>query len=153
MQPHPSLPLLGLLLAWITLCEIGGQNIPADWNDIDEDRGIGARTIPLALGPRGSGWLVVITLSLTVICSLFLPLMSPLKLGAAYLLISAMAGVVLLVWPAVGLLRSGASRQAARLFDHASYYPLAQLALIAIFVFMPPSWLEPLASEPVRAVQ
>ncbi len=140
VQPEPSLPLLGVLVAWIMLWEIGGQNIPADWNDIEEDRGIGARTIPLVFGPRKAGWLVVITLTLTVILSLLLPRMSPLQLGPPYLIISALAGVFLLLWPALRLLRSGASRQAARLFDRASYYPLAQLALIAIFVFIPESW-------------
>ncbi|MGP1665957.1 MAG: UbiA family prenyltransferase [Rhodanobacter sp.] len=140
VQPDPSLPLLGLLLAWIILWEIGGQNIPADWNDIEEDRLIGARTIPLVLGPRKAGWLVFIALTLAVIASLFLPLMSPLKLGLPYLLISGLAGVFLLLWPALQLLRSGVSRQAARLFDQASYYPLVQLALIAIFVVIPQSW-------------
>lgn len=140
VQPDPSLPLLGVLLAWIMLWEIGGQNIPADWNDIEEDRLIGARTIPLALGPRAAGWLVVTTLTLTVVTSLFLPLMSPLKLGPPYLIISVLAGVFLLLWPALRLLRSGASRQAAQLFDRASSYPLVHLALIAVFVFLPASW-------------
>ncbi len=136
VEPEPSLPLLGLLLAWIMLWEIGGQNIPADWNDIEEDRGIGARTIPLAIGPRGAAWLVLITLSLTVITSLFLPLMSPLQLGPSYLVTSVLAGLFLLLWPGLQLYRSGASRQAARLFDRASYYPLVQLALITIFVLV-----------------
>lgn len=140
VQPDPSLPLLGILLAWIMLWEIGGQNIPADWNDIEEDRLIGARTIPLALCPRRAGWLVVGILTLTVIASLFLPLMSPLHLGTPYLAISGLAGVFLLLWPALTLLRSGASGDAARLFDHASYYPMVQLALIAVFVSMPGSW-------------
>jgi 4-hydroxybenzoate polyprenyltransferase len=136
VQPTPSLPLLGLMVAWIMLWEIGGQNIPADWNDIEEDRHIGARTIPLVLGPRRAGWLVVITLILAVITSLFLPRMSPLHLGPVYLVFSALAGLLLLVWPAIRLLRTGASWQAARLFDRASHYPLVQLALIAIFVLL-----------------
>lgn len=140
VQPEPSLALLGVLLAWIMLWEIGGQNIPADWNDIEEDRLVGARTIPLALGPRKAGVLVVITLTLTVIASAFLPRMSPLALGPVYQALNLLAGAYLLLWPALQLLRSGAPRQAARLFDSASFYPLAQLALIAVFVFMPESW-------------
>lgn len=136
VQPTPSLPLLGLMVAWIMLWEIGGQNIPADWNDIEEDRRIGARTIPLVLGPRRAGWLVVITLILAVITSLLLPLMSPLHLGPVYLAFSALAGLLLLVWPGIRLLRTGASWQAARLFDRASHYPLVQLALIATFVLL-----------------
>jgi 4-hydroxybenzoate polyprenyltransferase len=136
VQPQPSVPLLLLMLVWIMLWEIGGQNIPADWNDIEEDRRVGARTIPLALGTRGAGWLVMLTLTLAVTTSLFLPLMSPSALGLPYLILSALVGVVLLLWPAYRLHRSGTSRQAARLFDHASYYPLAQLILIAFFVLL-----------------
>lgn len=136
VQPQPSVPLLLLMLVWIMLWEIGGQNIPADWNDIEEDRRVGARTIPLALGTRGAGWLVMLTLTLAVTTSLFLPLMSPSALGLPYLILSALVGVVLLLWPAYRLHRSGTSRQAARLFDHASYYPLAQLILIALFVLL-----------------
>jgi len=136
VQRQPSLPLLALLLAWIMLWEIGGQNIPADWNDMAEDRVIGARTIPLAIGTRGAGLLINIALILAVIASVFLPLMSPLKLGLPYLVPSILAGFWLLLLPAFQLYRSGDGRQAARLFDRASYYPLVQLALITIFVFV-----------------
>jgi 4-hydroxybenzoate polyprenyltransferase len=78
----------------------------------------------------------MLTLTLAVTTSLFLPLMSPSALGLPYLILSALVGVVLLLWPAYRLHRSGTSRQAARLFDHASYYPLAQLILIALFVLL-----------------
>lgn len=136
VQHDPSLPLLGVMLAWIMLWEIGGQNIAADWNDIEEDRRVGARTIPLAMGPRASGYLVLVTLTLAVLTSLLLPLMSPRALGLPYLLPSALAGWFLLLWPAWRLHRSGESRHAAALFDRASYYPLAQLALITFFVIV-----------------
>ncbi|WEN15830.1 UbiA family prenyltransferase [Rhodanobacter sp. AS-Z3] len=136
VQHDPSLPLLGVMLAWIVLWEIGGQNIPADWNDIEEDRRVGARTIPLAIGTRASGYLVLITLGLSVLASLWLPLMSPRPLGLAYLLPSALAGGFLLLWPAWRLHCSSDSRDAAALFDRASYYPLVQLALITVFVIV-----------------
>lgn len=134
VDPDPSLSLLLVLLAWLVSWEIGGQNIPADWNDIEEDRRVGARTIPLTFGPRIAGGVVVAALALTVAISLFLPLMSPLSLGLPYLAASAAAGVFLLLLPGVQLYRSGESHLAARLFDRASYYPLAQLAIVAVFV-------------------
>lgn len=138
VQPNPSIPLLLVMLAWIVLWEIGGQNIPADWNDIEEDRHVGARTIPLVLGARNAGRLVLISLALSVFASMFLPMMSPRALGLPYLAASTLAGVLLLLWPAFRLYRCGESRQAARLFDCASYYPLVQLALITIFVIVKP---------------
>ena len=70
------------VLAWLICWEIGGQNIPADWNDVAEDERVGARTIPLTFGPRVAGALVVLALTLAVVLSLFLPRMSPLALGA-----------------------------------------------------------------------
>lgn len=140
VQPAPSLPLLALMVAWIMLWEIGGQNIPADWNDIEEDRRIGARTIPLVLGPDRAGWLVVASLALVVVIGWFLPVMSPLELGPAYPLLAALAGLALLVWPGVRLLRTGASRQAAQLFNRASHYPLVQLALMTVFVGYAKLW-------------
>lgn len=133
---NPPLPLLLLLLAWLMCWEIGGQNIPADWNDVEEDRRVGAKTIPLALGPRAAGTLVVVSLTLTVILSMFLPRMSPLRLGVPYLVASAGAGVFLLLLPGLQLLRSHHDREAARLFDRASHYPLAQLAIVTVFVLL-----------------
>lgn len=136
VRPHPSLPLLLLLLAWLMCWEIGGQNIPADWNDVEEDRRVGAKTIPLTFGPRVAATLIVLTLALTVILSLFLPRMSPLALGMPYRVAGAAAGFVLLLLPGLQLLRSHDGRAAAGLFDHASLYPLVQLAIVTVFVLL-----------------
>lgn len=136
VNPSPPLHFLLLQTLWLILWEIGGQNIPADWNDVDEDRRVHAKTIPLLFGPDRAGLLVVISLALAVITSLFLPLISPLPLGLPYLLASGLAGLVLLILPGWQLYKSKASRQAARLFDRASYYPLAQLAIITLFAIL-----------------
>lgn len=136
VQPNPPLPLLLLMLSWLMLWEIGGQNIPADWNDVEEDKRVGAKTIPLILGPQKAGLLVVITLTLTTLVSLFLPLASPKPLGWPYLAATGLIGLSLLILPGFQLYQKRESRQAGRLFDHASYYPLAQLALITLFVLL-----------------
>lgn len=136
VTPDPSLPLLFLLLAWLMCWEIGGQNIPADWNDIEEDRCVGAKTIPLTFGPRVAGALVIVALTLTVVLSLFLPRMSPLALGVPYLVASAAAGFFLLLLPGFQLWRSHDGRAAARLFDRSGLYPLAQLAIVTVFVLV-----------------
>lgn len=136
VEPHPSLPLLLLMVVWLMLWEIGGQNIPADWNDVEEDKRAGARTIPLTFGPKRAGLLVIVTLTLATLVSLFLPLISPKPLGWPYLLASGLAGLFLLILPGVQLYRHGESRLAGRLFDRASYYPLAQLTIMTIFVLI-----------------
>ena len=136
VNPNPALHLLLLQLAWLIFWEVGGQNIPADWNDVEEDKCVQGKTIPLLFGAEKAGRLVVISLVLSVITSLFLPLISPLHLGWPYLLASVLVGYFLLLQPAFRLYRSKESRQAARLFDRASYYPLSQLILIAFFVMV-----------------
>ena len=80
--------------------------------------------------------MVLIALGVTVIASLFLPLVSPINLGVPYVLASAAAGFYFLLMPGYQLSRPQDGRQAAKLFDSASYYPLAQLAIITIFVLI-----------------
>ncbi|MCK9517259.1 MAG: UbiA family prenyltransferase [Ottowia sp.] len=131
-QPH--WPWLLLMLAWLMLWEIGGQNILADWNDIEEDQRVGGRTIPLVFGLPLAGRAVVVLLAGVVALSLLLPMMSPLALGWPYAVAALAAGGVLLLWPALRLARTLDGRQAARLFDYSSLYPLAMLAVITVFV-------------------
>lgn len=133
-SPSPSLILL--ILAWVFFWEIGGQNVPADWNDTVEDRRVHAKTIPLQFGTKMAGLIVVVTLLLTIVVSMFLPIASPLTLGWPYLLATAAAGAYLLLRPALQLAKIQEGRQAAALFDSASYYPMAQLAIITLFVIL-----------------
>ena len=137
VDPNPDITKVLLVLAWIFVWEIGGQNIPADWNDTAEDRRVHARTIPLQFGTQAAGVIVLLTLALTVTFSLLLPRVSPLALGWPYLLATALAGILLLLKPAYDLFQQQTEgRMAARLFDRASYYPMAQLAIIAVFVLL-----------------
>ena len=137
VDPNPDITKVLLILAWIFVWEIGGQNIPADWNDTAEDKRVHAKTIPLQLGTQTAGIIVLITLALTVTISLLLPTISPLPLGWPYLLATGLAGALLLLKPGYDLYRQQAEgRMAARLFDRASYYPMAQLAIITVFVLL-----------------
>jgi 4-hydroxybenzoate polyprenyltransferase len=133
VDPNPNPQFVLLLFAWMFFWEIGGQNIPADWNDTQEDKRVGAKTIPLLFGFQSAGRVVVIMLGLTALVSLFLPTISPLPLGWPYLIVTALAGFFLLLRPAFELYRCLEGRCAARLFDSASYYPLAHLAIISVF--------------------
>jgi 4-hydroxybenzoate polyprenyltransferase len=134
---HPSPNLLLLVFAWVFFWEIGGQNIPADWNDTVEDRRVNAKTIPIHFGFKKAGLIVVVALTITVLTSLFLPVVSPIRLGWPYLLTSLVVGIILLLRPGYQLYKQHQEgRLAARLFDNASYYPLAHLAIISAFVLL-----------------
>ena len=134
VDSNPSSYFLLLLFIWLFLWEIGGQNVPADWNDTIEDRRVNAITIPIRFGVEKAGFIVIATLALTVIASCFLPLASPANLGLPYILASLLLGFVFLLKPGFQLYKFKEGRYAARLFDKASHYPLAQLVLITIFL-------------------
>jgi 4-hydroxybenzoate polyprenyltransferase len=136
VDPTPSVSALLILLIWVYFWEIGGQNVPADWNDTAEDIGINAKTIPIHFGPEKAGLIVLATLTITVIASVFLPLISPAPLGLPYVLASLIIGFVLLLQPSFQLNRKKDGRYAAKLFDKASYYPVAQFALISIILIV-----------------
>lgn len=133
---NPSPYFLLLLFVWILFWEIGGQNVPADWNDTAEDQRVGAKTIPIQFGPQKAGLVVLVMLGLTVLTSLFLPLISPLQLSWPYLIASAAAGYFLLLQPGFQLYKHHEGRLAAKLFDRASYYPIAQLTIITLFALI-----------------
>lgn len=122
-----------LVFAWILFWEIGGQNIAADWNDIEEDKRIHAVTIPLVFGPNKAGLIALVMLIGTTITSLFLPYVAGVSLPFWYPWLTVALGVWLLVLPGIELWRHrGDGRKAAELFDRASYYPFANLTLITL---------------------
>lgn len=134
VDPHPSISSLLILLTWVFFWEIGGQNVPADWNDTAEDLSINAKTIPIHFGAEKAGLIVLATLTITVIASAFLPLISPVRLGWPYILASLLIGFMLLLQPSLQLNKERDGRYAAKLFDKASYYPVAQFVLISIIL-------------------
>lgn len=136
VDAHPAPWLLPLVLGWVFFWEVGGQNVPADWNDTVEDKRVKAKTIPLQLGTQKAATVILFSLGLTALISLILPLVSPLPLGLPYLLATGIAGYFLLLKPAYRLYHSQQGRLAAELFDKASYYPLAQLAIVTLFVLL-----------------
>ena len=134
VDKNPSPYFLLLLFGWLFFWEIGGQNVPADWNDTVEDKRVNAKTIPIRFGVEKAGLIVIATLALTVIASGFLPLVSPITLGLPYILASLIIGYVFLLQPGFQLYKLKEGRYAGKLFDRASLYPLAQLILLSIFL-------------------
>ncbi|EKE10111.1 MAG: hypothetical protein ACD_16C00079G0016 [uncultured bacterium] len=134
VTPSPSVFSLLLIFSWVFLWEIGGQNIPADMNDEKEDKRIHAQTIPVRFGANIAAFIILITLLLTTLISCFLPLISPLQLGIPYVLLSLAAGYYFLLEPAFQLYKTKKSIFASKLFDRASYYPLALLILISLSI-------------------
>jgi 4-hydroxybenzoate polyprenyltransferase len=132
VNPRPSPGFLILLVLWIFAWEIGGQNVPNDWHDLEADRRGQAHTIPVRYGARGAARLI---LGALVVAVLLLPLLqgaSPGGFSWTVKLLSLGAGVALLIVPAWRLHQTRERLQATRLFNCASYYPLAILGLTVL---------------------
>ena len=138
VDPAPSPFFIALLFLWLFFWEIGGQNVPADWHDLDEDSELRFRTIPVLFGTEGAARIIVICLSVAVLLNLLLiwsaPGPFPVLLAAGCLL----AGVYLLLLPAYRLLRVRAPSAVSMLFGKASLYPAAVLIIVLIRMALRP---------------
>jgi 4-hydroxybenzoate polyprenyltransferase len=132
VEPQPSYAFLFVLFLWLFFWEIGGQNIPNDVSDLDEDISLKAKTIPVTFGEKGARMLIMGALCAAVVMSIIILALKPQLLNVLSLVGAAGAGLYLLVLPAYKLYRSQNSSYAAVLFNRASYYPLAMLFIIAI---------------------
>jgi len=134
VDPHPS-PIYMIFLFLALFCwEIGGQNLPADWSDIELDRQFKAKTIPVQLGPKKSAFLALGALSVSVVLIAYLFMLNfPAWKGVAPLLVFG-AGIYLLLIPVVKLLLTQNREQAMALFNRASYFPLTLLCLVLLLI-------------------
>jgi len=132
VDPHPALGFVLLLFLWLFCWEIGGQNVPADWYDVEEDQRLGAQTIPVRYGPQGASAIILVTLALSVVLSAVLVRTAPLRFTPVMVGLATAAGGYLLLLPALRLYRTKAKEHAAALFNRASYYPVALLGLALV---------------------
>jgi 4-hydroxybenzoate polyprenyltransferase len=130
VDPQPQAGFLLLLFAWLFCWEIGGQNLPADWHDLEQDRALNARTIPVCYGPGLAGAMVLAALGLATFLGPWLLRMSPPTRPFPYPMLAAVLGAFLLLLPAWRLFETREPARAAFLFNRASYYPLAMLLVI-----------------------
>jgi 4-hydroxybenzoate polyprenyltransferase len=137
VSPDPPLLFLAILFAWLFVWEIGGQNIPNDWTDIEEDRHFGARTIVLRLGLKRASLLGLICLLMAFFLNLALLWSSALHFGAPYLMAAVAINYFLLLHPALLLTEHRRRDDAMALFNKASYYPLANLLLVLTRLMQP----------------
>lgn len=130
VDPNPNgwylLVLFLMLFSW----EIGGQNIPADWTDIDEDRQLKAKTIPVHFGTGPSRIIVLVTLWAAMGFSAFIAVFSKTGFSWYFTIVALAAGLYLLLLPGQKLYKSSQREEAMALFNRASYYPAALLTAV-----------------------
>jgi 4-hydroxybenzoate polyprenyltransferase len=129
VDPQPSAVYLLMLFLTFFCWEIGGQNVPNDWTDLEEDRRFGARTIPVVFGLARSRDIILGALFLAVALSLGLWLSAPGPAPPLPLAAVAAAGAGLLLLPAWRLTPASPRPALMALFNRASWYPPALLAV------------------------
>ena len=136
VDPDPSISFLLVLFLWLFAWEIGGQNIPNDWAEIEEDRQLQARTILVRYGAEKASAIILGSIGLAVGLNLLLfgVAISPFELP--YLAVSFVIGLGLLLLPAYRLYKTRERADALTLFKKASYYPVACLILVVIRILI-----------------
>ncbi|HPJ95665.1 MAG TPA: UbiA family prenyltransferase [Syntrophales bacterium] len=132
VNPDPPLSFVLLLFLWFFFWEIGGQNVPNDLSDMETDRDLQAKTIPVRFGIRTSSSIILLSLALAYVLSFALPIATAVQFNLLYPIGAGLCGLWLLLTPAMSLFLSHDTRKAFRLFNLASYYPLALLACLTI---------------------
>jgi 4-hydroxybenzoate polyprenyltransferase len=132
VEPDPPVGFLLVLFLWLLCWEVGGQNVPNDLADLDQDRDMQARTIPVHFGAANAGKIVLYSLAAAIGFSLLLFWVTPAGLDLFYLPGALIAGGFLLLLPARKLAETQGVSQASALFNRASYYPLAMLIVVLI---------------------
>jgi 4-hydroxybenzoate polyprenyltransferase len=129
-QPSPL--FLGTIFLWIFMWEIGGQNIPNDWTDEQEDLKMKAKTIPVQFGKGTSSLIIVVSLVLSVFLNFVIFHLSPIRVNWFTIIVTIGAVSYFLLYPAYRLYRIKSSQEASNLFNKASYYPLILLIVLII---------------------
>jgi 4-hydroxybenzoate polyprenyltransferase len=136
VDPNPSLLYVAALFLWLFFWEIGGQNIPADWADIEEDRQLKAQTIPVQLGTERAAVILLFCNILSAILIIILFYFSRQGTALPYIIASLMVGIYLLLLPALRIYKTKEHSHAMALFNKASYYPVAMLVVVIIKIFV-----------------
>lgn len=130
LNPDPPLAFVTTLFLWFFCWEIGGQNIPADWAEIEDDKRLQARTLTVRLGPRLSGSIMLAFLTASVLLSLSLVWMLPMRNKAVWAVLFLLTGTFFLLLPGIRLFNSGKPRDAMTLFNKSSLYPFVLLLAV-----------------------
>jgi 4-hydroxybenzoate polyprenyltransferase len=132
VDSNPSMSYLVVLFLLMFFWEIGGQNVPNDWSDIEEDTRFQAQTVPIRLGLEQANVIIFGSIILTVILSGILLVLSNVAFELPFILAFAFVGLYFLLLPTIKLYRSEENSHAMILFNKASYYPLALLFVVII---------------------
>jgi 4-hydroxybenzoate polyprenyltransferase len=137
VDPSPSLAFLAVLALWLAAWEVGGQNIPNDIVDMEDDKRVAARTTLTVKGLREAVFRLVAAVGMAAGLGVAIYWLSGPGVGRLYPVGAAILGRQLLLEPARALYYDPTPRTAATLFNRASYLPAGFLALVTLSILVP----------------
>ncbi len=132
VDPHPSPVFLTALFFMLFSWELGGQNIPNDLSDLEEDRRLQARTLPVHCGVGRAVSIAAAALAGTLVLNVITFQLSRLPQASFFALLALAASCYLLIEPGLRLYHTRDRFAAMQLFNRASYYPAAMLAVVLV---------------------
>lgn len=140
VDPDPQPLLLLILFLWLFFWEIGGQNVPADWFDVDEDMQLSFKTIPARFGLDVAGKIILTSIIIALVMNVLLLVSLP--YGFSFFTIggSIVAGFYLLLLPAYNLYKTRVPALVSRLFNRASFYPFVLLLVVVFEIIFVKAW-------------
>jgi len=132
VDPHPSTVFLTALFFTLFFWELGGQNIPNDLSDLEEDRRLQARTLPVHCGIGRAVSIGAAALAGTLVLNVITFQLSRLPQASFFAALALAASCYLLVRPGLRLFQTRDRSSAMQLFNRASYYPAAMLAVVLV---------------------
>ena len=132
VDPSPSFLYVAVLFCFLFFWEIGGQNVPNDWADMDIDAAFDGKTIPVVFGYPLSAYIILTCIGAALLLSVLVLYTSQVVFGFCYVLLMLAMGIYLLLLPAIRLYHTQTAADAMALFNRSSYYPLGLLALAVI---------------------
>ena len=106
--------------------------MPNDWSDIQEDIRFHAQTVPIRMGLEKANVIIFGSVILTIIFSGILLILSNITFEFHFILAFAFVAFYFLLLPTIKLYQAEESALAMILFNKASYYPPALLAVVLI---------------------
>ncbi len=132
VDPNPDIRFLLLLFLMFFFWEVGGQNVPNDWSDIEEDIKLNVRTVPLHFGPARTLVIILTSLLLSMAATAIVFIFSPAAYPWPYVLFALLTVWILLLYPAWQLYRHRKVANAMNLFNKASLFPLSLLVVVLL---------------------
>ena len=136
VDPAPEPLLTMLIFVFHFLWEGGGQNIPNDYMDMENDKRLGAKTLPLKFGRNITGWLITGLLMCSLLTMVIIFYFSPIDFNIISYAVLILGSFFILIFPSLLLNLTKKYEAAMDLFNKASYYPLFLTVLITIHLII-----------------